>query len=50
MSARNGDKSRHQVNRKRSVLRREKARELLAGKGGQAAAGPKRRIKPPTGT
>ena len=29
MSARNGDKSRFQVNRKRAVLRRTKTRELL---------------------
>jgi hypothetical protein len=30
MSARNGDKSRYQVNRKRGVLRRAKVREMLA--------------------
>jgi hypothetical protein len=29
MSARNGDKSRYQVNRKRAVLRRTKIRELV---------------------
>jgi hypothetical protein len=29
MSAKNGDKSRFQVNRKRAVLRRTKTRELL---------------------
>lgn len=29
MSARNGDKSRYQVNRKRAVQRRAKIRELL---------------------
>ena len=31
MSARNGDKSRHQINRKRAVLRRARMRELVAG-------------------
>ena len=37
MSARNGDKSRYQVNRKRAVLRRTKIRELVrAVKGGPA--------------
>jgi hypothetical protein len=30
MSAKNGDKSRFQINRKRGVLRRVKARKLLA--------------------
>jgi len=29
MSARNGDKSRHQINRKRAVLRRAKIRDLV---------------------
>jgi hypothetical protein len=29
MSAKNGDKSRYQINRKRAVLRRSKIRELL---------------------
>ncbi len=29
MSARNGDKSRYQINRKRAVLRRVKIRELV---------------------
>lgn len=29
MSARNGDKSRHQINRKRAVHRRVKIRELV---------------------
>jgi len=38
MSARNGDKSRHQINRKRALLRRMKIRDLVkAVKGGQAA-------------
>jgi hypothetical protein len=30
MSSINGDKSRHQINRKRGVLRRAKIRELVA--------------------
>jgi hypothetical protein len=30
MSAKNGDKSRHQINRKRAVLRRAKIRQMLA--------------------
>ena len=30
MSARNGDKSRHQINRKRAVLRRTKIRRMMA--------------------
>jgi HJR/Mrr/RecB family endonuclease len=29
MSARNGDKSRYQINRKRAILRRLKIRELV---------------------
>jgi hypothetical protein len=29
MSAKNGDKSRHQINRKRAVLRRAKIRDLV---------------------
>jgi len=29
MSAKNGDKSRHQINRKRALLRRTKSRELV---------------------
>jgi hypothetical protein len=37
MSARNGDKSRHQINRKRGVLRRAKIRQMLAER--KAAAG-----------
>jgi hypothetical protein len=40
MSARNGDKSRHQINRKRVLLQRAKIRDLVkAAKGDQAAAG-----------
>jgi hypothetical protein len=39
MSARNGDKSRHQINRKRVLLRRAKIRDLVkTAKDGQAAA------------
>ena len=39
MSAKNGDKSRHQINRKRVVLRRAKIRDLVkAAKAGNAAA------------
>jgi hypothetical protein len=39
MSAKNGDKSRHQINRKRVVLRRAKIRDLVkAAKAGAAAA------------
>jgi hypothetical protein len=49
MSARNGDKARHEKNRKRAVLRRMKVREMRAA--ATAAAGtepaPRRRIKPP---
>ncbi len=36
MSAKNGDKSRHQINRKRALLRRAKIRELV--KASKAAA------------
>ena len=37
MSARNGDKSRHQINRKRAVVRRAKIRDLMkAAKDGTA--------------
>jgi hypothetical protein len=46
MSARNGDKSRHQINRKRAVLRRAKIRQMLAERKaaseGGAASSPKR--------
>jgi hypothetical protein len=39
MSAKNGDKSRHQINRKRVVLRRAKIRDLVkAAKAGAAPA------------
>ncbi len=37
MSARNGDKSRHQINRKRGVHRRTKNRELLKSLKAQSA-------------
>jgi hypothetical protein len=41
MSAKNGDKSRFQVNRKRAVLRRTKTRELLkAAKEASASKAP----------
>jgi hypothetical protein len=40
MSARNGDKSRYQINRKRAVHRRAKIRELIkSGKAQSASAG-----------
>ncbi len=38
MSAKNGDKSRHQINRKRAVLRRAKIRDLV--KSAKAATAP----------
>jgi len=40
MSAKNGDKSRHQINRKRAVVRRAKIRQMLADRkpGGEKAA------------
>jgi hypothetical protein len=38
MSARNGDKSRYQINRKRAVVRRAKIRAMIAG----GASGEKR--------
>ena len=41
MSRLNGDKSRHQINRKRVVLRREKIRKLVeAAKGKGSASSP----------
>jgi hypothetical protein len=40
MSAKNGDKSRFQVNRKRAVLRRTKTRELVKALKAGAAAKP----------
>ena len=42
MSSHNGDKSRHQINRKRGVLRRAKTRKLLAeAKRGTARQAPR---------
>jgi hypothetical protein len=38
MSARNGDKSRYQINRKRTVHRRVKIRELVKAAKGTAPA------------
>lgn len=38
MSARNGDKSRYQINRKRAVLRRTKIREMVKTAKGDSAA------------
>jgi hypothetical protein len=38
MSAKNGDKSRHQINRKRVVLRRAKIRDLVKAAKDNAAA------------
>jgi hypothetical protein len=38
MSAKNGDKSRHQINRKRAVLRRVKIRDLVKAVKDRAAA------------
>jgi hypothetical protein len=37
MSAKNGDKSRHQINRKRVVLRRAKIRDLVKAAKSDAA-------------
>lgn len=50
MSQRNGEKSRFQINRKRTVLRRAKIRALMAAGAGTAGAAekpaaPKRRAK-----
>jgi hypothetical protein len=46
MSEKNGDKARFQKNRKRSVLRRAKARELAAGgPAGEKAPAKARRAK-----
>ena len=41
MSRLNGDKSRHQINRKRVVLRREKIRKLVEEAKAKTAAGAK---------
>jgi hypothetical protein len=46
MSAKNGDKARFQKNRKRSVLRRAKAREMIAATAGATKPpAPARRAK-----
>ncbi len=45
MSAKNGDKSRHQINRKRAVLRRAKIRDLVKAAKESAAAAPKAEAK-----
>jgi hypothetical protein len=45
MSARNGDKSRHQINRKRGVLRRAKIRQMLAERKAAAEGGAARPAK-----
>jgi hypothetical protein len=47
MSAKNGDKARHEKNRKRVLHRRMKVREMLKPAGTESEAqAPKRRIKP----
>ncbi len=40
MSAKNGDKSRHQINRKRVLARRAKIRDLVKASKASAAAAP----------
>jgi hypothetical protein len=47
MSQRNGDKSRFQINRKRTVLRRAKIRALVAAGSVGAADGPAKATKRP---
>ncbi len=47
MSQRNGDKSRFQINRKRTVLRRAKIRALVAAGSVGAADGPAKAAKRP---
>jgi hypothetical protein len=42
MSSRNGDKSRHQINRKRVVVRRAKIRDLVKAAKAAAAAAPEK--------
>ncbi|MDQ3348365.1 MAG: hypothetical protein M3545_10405 [Acidobacteriota bacterium] len=46
MSARNGDKSRHQINRKRAVVRRAKIRDLV--KAAKDGAGTPPKVEPVT--
>jgi hypothetical protein len=45
MSAKNGDKSRHQINRKRAVLRRAKIRDLVKAAKGAATESAKEQTK-----
>jgi hypothetical protein len=40
MSARNGDKSRYQINRKRAVVRRARIRQMLAERKAAAETAP----------
>lgn len=40
MSAKNGDKARYQINRKRAVVRRTKIRDLVKNAKKEAAAAP----------
>lgn len=40
MSAKNGDKSRHQINRKRVVVRRARIREMVKAAAARSAAEP----------
>jgi hypothetical protein len=42
MSAKNGDKSRHQINRKRAVIRRAKIRDLVKNVKAAAVATPEK--------
>jgi hypothetical protein len=51
MSAINGDKSRHQINRKRAVKRRMKIREMVAARpqAGEPAKGGKAAPSRPSG-
>ena len=47
MSERNGEKSRFQINRKRTVLRRAKIRAMVAAGGVGSAEGPAQTTKRP---
>jgi hypothetical protein len=47
MSRLNGDKSRHQINRKRVVVRRAKIKQLIEDAKGKSAAGTTASEKPP---
>jgi hypothetical protein len=46
MSAINGDKGRHQINRKRGVIRRAKIRKMVAERKAGKAPGAKTAAKP----